>query len=545
MSWLKSEDLLKEIKYNIAHEDLIKAKLVMEHVDHIDSETQRRIMYELSKANPEFIIPLIAHVMQKNRSYVNRYPELKNALFQNILQKPSALLELLKKGNGEIDIYIDMVGELQLQDALPILMEKLSETDDISLKIKIIENVGNMGDSGSIHKLSNYLYDENRKLVFVTIEALAKIETPDSMQILANRMGKEEDVDLILLEKFAEIQDTISLKKLNEAMKSYSPVLRNFAKNKLEKIGKKVVPVLLENLYMQDPNTLVHSLNLVGDLGDESAIIPIRKIITSNNEPNVRFAAYEAIGKLPGKKGNFILANGLSDVDDNVRVAAAKAIDTKYDNLLAAGIRNLLDGKDEDAKIIVKVIIDAQADKVFADLVDAHDFFTENAIDYLSHKVHKDIRQHFLSLLKKQGLTKYVNQLEEKESVETDVDNILICAVDDSKLILKIYKSVLHEMGYDSTLFENPLEAMEWVKQLKPAILCTDLNMPQMTGIELTKELRNVYTKAELPIVMVTTQDDNPDMVAAKEAGVNDFVQKPFNAPKLRKVFGKYIELNE
>jgi len=121
----------------------------------------------------------------------------------------------------------------------------------------------------------------------------------------------------------------------------------------------------------------------------------------------------------------------------------------------------------------------------------------------------------------------------------------LICAVDDSKLILKIYKSVLHDLGYDSMLFENPLEALDWLKQLKPAILCTDLNMPQMTGIELTKELRKTYSKAELPIVMVTTQDDNPDMLAAKEAGVNDFVQKPFNAPKLHEIFGQYVDLNE
>ena len=122
---------------------------------------------------------------------------------------------------------------------------------------------------------------------------------------------------------------------------------------------------------------------------------------------------------------------------------------------------------------------------------------------------------------------------------------MLFRSVDDSKLILKIYKSVLHEMGYDSMLFENPTEALAWLKQLKPAILCTDLNMPQMTGIELTRNLRNVYDKDELPIVMVTTQDDNPDMLAAKEAGVNDFVQKPFKAAKLHSVFGKYIDLNE
>ncbi len=545
MSWIKSEDLLNEIVYNLQHRDLIKAKLVMEHVDHIDNHTQKRIMYELSKADPEFTIPLIAHVIQHNKAYVNRFPELKNALFQNILQKPAVLLELLKQDVEELNIYIDMVGELQLCDAVPVLLDKLDSTDRLDIQLKIIENLGNIGDPSPVHKISNYLYSENRKLVFITIEALAKIETQESMQILANRMGKEEDVDLILLEKFGEVQDTISLRKLNEAIQSYSPVLRNFAKNKMDKIGKKVVPVLMENLYMQDPNTLVHTLNIIGDLGDESAVVPIRKIIQSNRDPNVRFAAYEAIGKLPGKKGNFALASGLSDDDDNVRVAAAKAVDTKYDNLLAAGIRNLLNSEDEDAKNIIKVILDAQADNVFMDLINDNEFFIKYAIQYLNEKVHRDTKEHFLTMLKKAGLTKLVNELSVKPVEETDVQNILICAVDDSKLILKIYKSVLHDLGYDSMLFENPLEALDWLKQLKPAILCTDLNMPQMTGIELTKELRKTYSKAELPIVMVTTQDDNPDMMAAKKAGVNDFVQKPFNAPKLREVFSQYIDLNE
>ncbi|MBN2279700.1 MAG: response regulator [Candidatus Marinimicrobia bacterium] len=539
MSWLKSEDVLNEIIFNIQHKDLIKAKLVMEHVDHIDNATQKRIMYELAMADPDFSIPLIAHVIQKNKSYVNRYPELKDALFQNILQKPSVLLELLNKET--LDIYIDMVGELQLADAIPVLLEKLEKDDDLPQKMKIIENLGNIGDPKPIHKIANYLYHESRRMVFITIEALAKIETPESMQILANRMGKEEDVDLILLEKFSEVQDFISLRKLNEAMKSYSPILRNFAKNKMDKIGKKMVPVLMENLYLQDPNTLVHTLNIIGDLGDESAVSPIRKIITSNNDPNVRFAAYEAIGKLPGKKGNFVLANGLIDMDDNVRVAAAKAVDTKYDNLLAAGIRNLLDNEDKDASQIIKVIIDAQADQVFLDLIDKHPFFTKGAMDYLQDKVHLDIKNHFYKLLMDHHYIDHSKKLMEKPEAQPEVPNLLVCAVDDSKLILKIYKSVLYEMGYDSMLFENPSEALAWLRQLKPAILCTDLNMPQMTGIELTKELRKTYSKSDLPIVMVTTQDDNPDMLAAKEAGVNEFVQKPFNAEKLSIIFRKYI----
>ncbi|MFN2341985.1 MAG: response regulator, partial [Desulfonatronovibrio sp.] len=92
-------------------------------------------------------------------------------------------------------------------------------------------------------------------------------------------------------------------------------------------------------------------------------------------------------------------------------------------------------------------------------------------------------------------------------------------------------------------LFEFPRKALEWLKSNKPEIVFTDLNMPDMTGIDLIGGIRQIYTIKQLPIVMVTTQNETQDNEDARKAGVNDIAFKPFSKQSLEEVSGKYIAI--
>jgi CheY-like chemotaxis protein len=98
-------------------------------------------------------------------------------------------------------------------------------------------------------------------------------------------------------------------------------------------------------------------------------------------------------------------------------------------------------------------------------------------------------------------------------------------------------------LGFDPVLFEFPAGALEWLAKEQPALVLTDLNMPEISGIELTKRIRTLYPVDTLPVIMVTTQSDVQDHEAATEAGVNDILIKPFNAESLRKAMGKFIKV--
>jgi CheY-like chemotaxis protein len=111
-------------------------------------------------------------------------------------------------------------------------------------------------------------------------------------------------------------------------------------------------------------------------------------------------------------------------------------------------------------------------------------------------------------------------------------------------MILNIYRSVLHNLGCEPTLFEFPAQAIEQVRQIKPDLILTDLNMPEISGVDLTVAVRQWYSKEELPIIMVTTQNECQDNEAARDAGVNDILNKPFNETSLRRVIELHLPSN-
>ena len=210
-----------------------------------------------------------------------------------------------------------------------------------------------IGDPSATTPISEYLYASSVELVIAAIQALGTLSTPTAIQRLAEKLGADHDLDYMILDVFAASQEPEALDRLNDTLSAQLAHLRNAGKQRLLDIGRKAVPVLISNLRYDDPDLLIHTLNVMGDIGDESAISPIRKLL--HNEPrdaNVRFAAYEALGKLPMAKGAFALAQGLSDPVDNVRSAAASAIDHNYNTVLAAGIKNMVRDENPAERLI-------------------------------------------------------------------------------------------------------------------------------------------------------------------------------------------------
>lgn len=115
---------------------------------------------------------------------------------------------------------------------------------------------------------------------------------------------------------------------------------------------------------------------------------------------------------------------------------------------------------------------------------------------------------------------------------KTDM-NILI--VDDYKTMLRIIRNLLHEVG-----FRNIDEATDGVTALESLrtrpydLVISDWNMEPMTGLELLKHVRADNVLKKLPFIMVTAEAKTENVVAAKQAGVNNYIVKPFNAATLR-----------
>lgn len=107
--------------------------------------------------------------------------------------------------------------------------------------------------------------------------------------------------------------------------------------------------------------------------------------------------------------------------------------------------------------------------------------------------------------------------------------------VDDSPTMRRIVINALKTFGYENVVeAEDGQDAMAKLQSEKIDFIITDWNMPNMTGLELTKNVRSNESLKHIPILMVTTRGLKQDIVEALQAKVNNYVVKPFTPQVLK-----------
>ncbi|MBF0469960.1 MAG: response regulator [Gammaproteobacteria bacterium] len=534
---VNSQHAVDELIANIKHHDLVKARLVLGHFSEIDPAQQRRILFELGRCEAVLAVPLMVLLLVKFDDIERQYPSLRENLLEKVASEPKVIYQYLKWVVPEQWFYIQLAGELKLQGTVPFLVDLLTSSGDSKVIKGVLTALGEIGDLSAVDAVGEFLFSAEMDVAYTAVENIRLFDCSSTRKYLASALGRDETMDLEIIDTLAACADELSISALSKAMQSSTATVRNYSKGKLTALGALAVPQLVTNLGSSDHDLQIHSLNVLELIGSEAALMPIRKLI--NSQPanaNVRFAAFEALAALPMRKGDYVWSSGLTDRDSNVRVAAARAIETNFDSTLAVGVRNLVSRGGEEAEGIIRAILDCQARAIFLDLMQ-QGIAMALIEDYLIRVAHHEVRDYFLQVLLEGGFETLAEKILLSEAEDGKEEKPIVCAVDDSKMILKIYRSVLNELGYEPMLFHNPEEALVWMSEHRPQLLCTDLNMPEMTGIELARAVREHHTSSQMPIIMVTTQDDKSDNSEAEAAGVDLIISKPFNSKKLGEAF--------
>lgn len=109
--------------------------------------------------------------------------------------------------------------------------------------------------------------------------------------------------------------------------------------------------------------------------------------------------------------------------------------------------------------------------------------------------------------------------------------NVLI--VDDYKTMLRIIRNLLKQIGFENVdEATDGTQALDKLKGKSYGLIISDWNMEPMTGIELLREVRG--NGSDIPFIMVTAENKTENVLAARQAGVNNYIVKPFNADTLR-----------
>ncbi len=113
--------------------------------------------------------------------------------------------------------------------------------------------------------------------------------------------------------------------------------------------------------------------------------------------------------------------------------------------------------------------------------------------------------------------------------------NMNVLIVDDYKTMLRILRNLLGQLNFNNVHeATDGSTALKMLREENFGLIVSDWNMEPMTGIELLRKVRADDALRHIPFVMITAQSNSENVMIAKEAGVSNYIVKPFNAETLK-----------
>jgi len=147
------------------------------------------------------------------------------------------------------------------------------------------------------------------------------------------------------------------------------------------------------------------------------------------------------------------------------------------------------------------------------------------AADYLAKPLIMDLARNRIEInMRNQGLAAPVGD-----------KKLTILLVDDHPLNVALLERLVTKLGHRAVAASSGKEALQKLGTETPDLVLLDIVMPDMSGLEVLAEIRKNYSANQLPVIMVTAEDDSDIMLRAVTEGANDYVTKPYDAVFLRK----------
>ena len=545
----------KQIDESYIH-DVIKARS-LENKDSLknllvlfkdkNEQTRSRTLFEISMVQDDDVFFILNHLVTQadNKAYKKSVMDL--------------LLDKARTNTRFIIPFIDHATPSQLKEAIPLFATVLLNETDTHILQKTIHAIGKTKEKSCINVIADFIFYDHELLKREAISALGEIGGPSVIKRLAFASSTSMVDDYLLstlsklesglsldtkcenspAQQFASRKDTLErlsadsdIAQLMLMLNSPSPLDRHLAIDGLIESGVQAIPAVVANMAADNTDSLINGLDILGNIANETALPPVLKILNAKHpDSNVRFAAYEALSKLPLAHAPVSLVEGITDPSEQVRIAAATAINKNPPDILISGLKSKIEtaGKSSSKSIIISAIIDSHSDKIFTRLLDS-DSFMFLASDYLTG-CHESTLDFFSDILIKRGTRSRALTIQENIKVKTCANPLTVFCVDDSKICLRYYTKLFYSMGHRPVVFDNPEQAMKAIRKNKPDVLTTDLNIVKTHGLQLIEKIRNIYSLTELPIVVITTQKDFVESGGQKgtKSQINMSIYKPLD----------------
>ncbi|MDD9303668.1 MAG: response regulator [Desulfobacter sp.] len=554
MGTINENEFIEELIFCLNEEDVVKAKALLQFASdtNINADIQKKALAELGRGQATLVFPLLEFLTKLEIKNV----EVQEGLYDLILDKAygntDRVIEYIGQNEKPTRMqFIKAAGDLYLKETAPTLARVIQTEQDPDIIMRAVISLGVLRSEENVDVFSSLTAHPDLSVRKAAIFAIAENNTPKAVDTLLTFLGENEDTNKLAVEALADMQDLYALEKMTTLLRSSITIVRDTAIDQLMKLGNKATPLLTRAFKNAESDYLIHLITTLGYIRDPAAISLILDIInTQPKDANIRQAAYEAMERIPSPKTAICLAQGLQDPVESVRMSAARAIDKNLSKPLVAGLKNIIRQGSDQSLMTVAALIDTEAGNIFNFLVEEESFQTL-AQKHIIEAATPATRNTFLKQMAGIGQKEFANKILEQSPEKPKTDSTLkIIVVDDSKMMLKLYQNKLSALGFDSQTFNRPEDAIPEILSQGANLVITDLNMPNISGLELTCEVRKKFNRKDLPILMITTQSDfveeksgdvDVNDALLKKSGINQVLHKPFSDDDFKKAILKFL----
>src|SRR5207302_712878 len=116
-----------------------------------------------------------------------------------------------------------------------------------------------------------------------------------------------------------------------------------------------------------------------------------------------------------------------------------------------------------------------------------------------------------------------------------------VFVVEDSRTMRTLVRDVLEGDGYEVRESADGREALDLLPSISPDLVITDINMPEMDGITLLREIRKLPALHRTPVLILTTESGDEVKATARAAGATGWIGKPFHPDQLRQIVARVL----
>ncbi len=457
-------------------------------------------------------------------------------------------------------LCLQVAGTRRFVSVVPVLKELLEKETDEMILTEVFVAMESFDDPSFLEVYRDYSGNANQLFASMSVQQLGVRNDTGSLPLLKELIAAAEADDryqtclpvtveaveaVRVLAADSGIKNGIEngMELLVEFIHHKSPTTRGFILDALKSIGEPVLP-LLEPLFKgNDVDKKIMAADLIGGIGVRKGAKILVKAVDQGNagHDNVRFAVYEALGRIPSSKGSMLLLGALKEEKDACLSVVVMGLELHFSTHMTESI---LEAMTEPARAaaIMRNIVTAKAGNLFTALYENIEMGSA-LVDTVLKSNDAEVVDYFKGKLETLSTPGAAADYEKLKGFTAGQRTFRILAADDSSSMRGFYRSLGAEMDMDVTTAEDGGEALEFLEREGGYhLLLTDMNMPGMDGIRLTQLVRDKLQFAGLPIIMATTESDKSQVRLAKNSGVNDFITKPIKPELLEKKLKKFLK---